>query len=228
MIEKQAVQIRLEDWLSRDIMDAMVGLPDLVVVPLDHRQAASLVVTYHYLHRRPPMQYAFGLVGAEGVVGVLTLGIPASRHLQIGMCPTNPDIVIELNRLWVHDSMPRNSETWFIAHALRRVPPRIIVSYADTLRGHVGYVYRAANFHYAGWTDMERKTPRYDYIVPGKHTREAFRGGAAQYVRRVRRAPKVKYWTVTGDRRQRRDLARLCRWPSLDWHAIPPPVEVTG
>ena len=24
---------------------------------------------------------------------------------------------------------------------------------------------------------MERKTPRYDYIAPGKHTRDAFRGG---------------------------------------------------
>ena len=53
------------------------------------------------------------------------------------------------------------------------LPPRIVVSYADPLWGHYGYIYRALNFRYAGWTDMERKTPRYDYIpLPKRKTYE--------------------------------------------------------
>lgn len=34
--------------------------------------------------------------------------VQASRHLQVGACPSDPSLVLELNRLWVHDRMPRN------------------------------------------------------------------------------------------------------------------------
>lgn len=185
-------------------------------------RAATAVVANHYLHRRPPISHAFGLYRDDKLVGAITFGTPASRHMQKGACPSDPSRVIELNRLWVSDEMPRNSETWFLARALDLLPPLIVLSYADTSRGHLGYVYRAANFFYAGWTDMERKTPRFDYVAPGKHSRDAFRNG---YTAKVRRLPKVKYWTVTGDRRARRELTRLSAWPRLSWSALPPPTQ---
>jgi hypothetical protein len=103
------------------------------------------------------------------------------------------------------------------------LPARIIVSYADLSLGHVGTVYRAMNFRYAGWTDMERKTPRFDYVVPGKHTRQAFRDGVRQFTERRRRIPKVKYWTVTGTKREKAALSKACTWPSLSWRTHPPP-----
>jgi hypothetical protein len=137
----------------------------------------------------------------------------------------SPSKALELNRLWLCDTLPRNSESWFVSRCLHELPPRLVLSYADTARGHAGYVYRALNFHYAGWTDMERKTPRYDYIVPGKHTRDAFRGGEPQWTERIRREPKVKYWTATGNRRERRDLAKICGWPILSWVSSPHPPE---
>jgi hypothetical protein len=76
--------------------------------------------------------------------------------------------VLSLSRLWLHDNLPRNSETVVIAKALRVVqarwlevhPPvdfaqpyqvRKIISYADT-RFHEGTIYRAANFREAGRT----------------------------------------------------------------------------
>lgn len=197
-------------------------LDGLAVATLDSRTAAKVVVAHHYLHRRPPISHAFGLYHHGRLVGVVTYGVPASRHLQMSACPTAPDRVIELNRLWVHDDMPKNTESWFVSRTLKMLPPRIVVSYADPLHGHYGYIYRALNFRYAGWTDMERKTPRYDYIPhdPRQHTREAFRSG---YAYRRRRVAKVKYWLTTGDRAQRRELARICGWPSLDWREMPPP-----
>lgn len=197
--------------------------PVLSVEPIEGQIAQEVVVREHYLHRRTGVSFAYGLFDEERLMGVVTFGTPPSRHLQISACRSNPGLVVELNRLWVHDEMPRNTESWFIARALRLLPPRIVVSYADTKFDHFGYVYRAANFFYAGYTDMERKTPRFDYIPwGGGHTREAFRSG---YSKRVRRLPKARYWTVTGDRRDKRRLREIATWPRLDWHVIPTPGE---
>lgn len=195
----------------------------LDVAACPKRDAIATVVEHHYMHRRPNIGQAFGLYDDGALVGVVTFGQPASRHLQISACRSNPGLVTELSRLWVHDRMPRNTESWFVSRALRFLPPLIVVSYADTAHGHAGFIYRALSFRYAGWTDMERKTPRYDYIPhdPTQHTREAFRSG---YAAKVRRQPKVKYWTTTGSAVQRRRLAALCTWPSLDWHTQPPPI----
>lgn len=193
---------------------------------ISSKEASRVVVEHHYLHRRPPISFAYGLFDDDGKLqGVVTFGIPASRHLQKSLCPSDPSKVIELSRLWVDDAMPRNSESWFLSRALGAMPPRLVVSYADTAQCHFGYVYRASNFFYAGWSDMDRKTPRFDYVTPGKHTRQAFRGGSPQFTARIRRLPKVKYWTVTGGRAERRELVKLSAWPRLSWRELPPPGE---
>ena len=206
---------------SSDVME-VDGMGRLAIATLDSKRAAKLVVTNHYLHRRPPISHAFGIYAGASLMGVVTYGTPASRHLQKSACPEQPDAVIELNRLWLDDELPRNSESWFVSRTLKMLPPRIVVSYADPLFGHFGYIYRALNFHYAGWTDMDRKTPRYDYIPhdPRQHTREAFRSG---YAYKRRRVAKVKYWTITGNKTERRHLDGLAGWPKLDWKTLPPP-----
>ena len=192
---------------------------------IDAQLATRMVIEHHYLHRKSSVVHALGMFNDVNLVGVIIFGVPASRHVQMGACPSDPDKVLELNRLWVCDSMPTNSETYFIAKALKLLPPAIVVSYADTLQGHMGIMYRAANFFYAGWTDMERKTARYDYLAPGKHTRDAFRGGLGAKSEKRRRKPKVKYWTVTGSQYYKRVLRRLCAWPILSWVELPPPLE---
>lgn len=196
------------------------------VTRIESQTAAFIVTARHYLHRKPPISYAFGLWHNGDIRGVITFGVPASNHLCRSACPTAPENVIELNRLWVADEMLRNTESAFIARALAMLPPRIVVSYADTAHGHMGYVYRASNFYYAGWTDMERKTPRFDYVVGVGHSRGSFRGGrkvAEVPHTKVPRLPKVKYWTVTGNRRDRAKLERICGWPRMDWKRTPPP-----
>lgn len=195
---------------------------NLTVEVIDAKIAACLVVEHHYLHRRPQVSQAFGVYDGVELLGAVTYGTPASRHLQMSACPSDPGKVTELNRLWLDDKLPANSESWFVSRTLRMMPPRIVVSYADPVHGHYGYIYRALNFHYAGWTDMDRKTPRFDYIPhdPKQHTREAFRSG---YSHKRRRVAKVKYWTVTGNPTDRKVLTKLCGWPMLDWNTLPPP-----
>ncbi len=161
-------------------------------------RAKRALLDKHYLRRKPPMSDTFEWWVDDEVVAVLTTGVPASRHMQIGALPDDPDSVVEFNRLWIDDAQPHGTASWFVSRCLKQMPPRIVLSYADTARGHMGHVYRACNFFYAGWTDMERKTPRFDYLVPGKHTRDAFRSGDGTKANKVRRLPKVKYWIATG------------------------------
>lgn len=195
------------------------------VQAISKRDAIRLVVEHHYMHRRPPVSFAFGLLVGDEIKGVITFGIPASNHMLVGACPSEPRSVIELNRMWCCDSLPRNTESWFVSRALALLPPRIVLSYADTKEGHMGYVYRACNFLYAGWTDMERKTARFDYVTPGMHTRDAFRKGERRFTERVRRKPKVRYWITTGTRRDRKRLEAICEWPRMSWKLNPPPSE---
>jgi hypothetical protein len=166
------------------------------------------------------MSFAYGIFDAEifgKLWGIVTFGVPPSRHLMQSACNEEPDKVLELNRLWVDDGLGRNAESWFLSRALAMLPARIIVSYADTSAGHNGYVYRAANFYYAGVTDMDRNTPRFDYVTPGKHSRDTTRNGTIATAERVRRKPKHRYWTITGDRRERRQLKKIATWPSMSW-----------
>lgn len=198
------------------------------VQSIPSRLARETVEREHYLHRKPNCSHAFGLFNSGRLVGVVCFGTPPSRHLQVSVCALEPSLVIELNRLWVCDSQGRNAESWFVAQALRMLPPMIVVSYADTAHAHVGYIYRALNFNYSGWTDMDRKTPRHDYVTPGKHSRSTFREGAGAEAQIVKRKPKAKYWLVTGNRRERKQLERLCDWPKLDWKNTPLPTEETA
>lgn len=180
----------------------------------------------HYLRRKPPMSDTFEWMLGNRVVAVMTTGTPASRHMQLGALPDDPGSVTELNRLWIADDMPHGTASWFLSKCLSQMPPRVVLSYADTAAGHDGTVYRAANFHYAGWTDMERKTPRFDYLTGnGLHTRDAFRKGMGAQSEKVRRKPKARYWTVTGNKTEKRNLRRECRWPTLDWRELPVPTE---
>jgi len=91
--------------------------------------AAEIVIERHYLHRRPPISYAYGLRRGFGEpVAVVTYGIPASRQAQMSVCPTDPDLAIELNRLWIDDNEPRNTASWFVSRSLKLLPPRIVFS----------------------------------------------------------------------------------------------------
>jgi len=105
----------------------------------------------HYAKRIPSISYAFGLYIDGILCGIVTYGIPSSSTLKNGICgEKNSDFVIELNRL-CFDIYIKNGASYLVANSLKHLPkPSIIVSYADTQQGHIGYVYQACNFIYTG------------------------------------------------------------------------------
>lgn len=126
--------------------------PHLIYRPISYTEAMNLVVEKHYLHRRAPTTWAFGAIWDGRLLGVCTIGKPASHTLLNGVAgKENASRVFELNRLWMHDDCPKNSESRFLGWVLRQVPKgTILVSYADTAQGHQGIVYKASNWIFTG------------------------------------------------------------------------------
>jgi len=128
---------------------------------IDERLARLAVIEKHYLHRPCSTSWAFGIIIDEKLKGVLTVGKPCSRTMCEGVCGKERSAdVYELNRLWLDEDLPCNSESQFVGFCLRELRKinrkMILVSYADTkpsegaANGHVGYIYQATNWIYTG------------------------------------------------------------------------------
>lgn len=180
------------------------------VRPITYAMTKPLILGVHYAKRMPSISYAFGLFEGEALKGVCTFGQPASPWLCIGlMGREHREKVLELNRLVLVDNK-RNQASFFVARCLKMLPsPRMIVSYSDLAQGHEGIVYRALNFHYTGTTK-----PRTDMAAGnGKHSRH-HKGNRSD---RVFRSAKHRYVMPIGDRRQRRELMTILKYPIMPY-----------
>jgi hypothetical protein len=120
---------------------------------ISYRLAMDLIIANHYLHRRAPCSFAFGLfeIATQQCVGVVVYGVSASSTLLKGICgPDEASNVYELTRLWIDDSVPKNGESFLIGNTIKQLDREIIVSFADSSQNHVGVVYQATNFLYTG------------------------------------------------------------------------------
>ena len=120
------------------------------VLPINNFEVEPWLLEKHYAKRMCPISYAFGLYEDNLLVGIVTYGVPSSSNLRSGICGTEyEENVIELNRLCC-DNKP-NYASYLVGKSLQMLPkPMIVVSFADTKQGHVGYVYQATNFVYTG------------------------------------------------------------------------------
>lgn len=151
-------QLSARGFIKRGDRVVGYGCDELYVATIDCWLARLIVSAEHYSHRFVNNSYLhLGVfAGRDRLVGVLQFGYamnPASgRNVVTG---TDNKGYMELNRMWVHDSQPRNTETRIISYALRyirQVYPVVkwVQSFADERCGRAGVVYQAANFDYVG------------------------------------------------------------------------------
>jgi hypothetical protein len=97
------------------------------------------------------------------MIGVVTFGTPASAPLRTGIAGKEwADYVLELNRLCCQSE--KNLASELVGKSMRLLPkPSIVVSYADTAQGHIGYIYQATNFVYTGLS-----AKRTDWKIKGR------------------------------------------------------------
>lgn len=157
------------------------------VLPIKNEEAYPWLLEKHYAKRIPSISFAFGLYVENDLLGVVTYGMPASPFLCVGVCGyQNKDLVLELNRLCL-DANEKNQASFLVANSIKLLPkPKIIVSYADTAMGHVGYIYQATNFLFTGTTkertDMASETGGHSRHHSGDRNKRVDRSAKHRYV----------------------------------------------
>jgi hypothetical protein len=198
---------------------------DYEVRPIQRQDCTEYILCIHYARRWPSISFAFGLFKSNVLCGVVTYGTPPSSTLRRGLAGDDfKNDVLELNRLCLRNNT-KNEASMLIGRSLKLLPSnKIIVSFADTSKGHSGIVYQATNFLYCGLT-----AKRTDWKIKGKehlHSQtivDEFRGfknrsklmhakyGDDLYLEN--RSRKHRYVTFTGDKRFKRKALRLIKYP---------------
>jgi hypothetical protein len=144
-------------------IESGVLLAHIVVNSIPAKEAEPWLLGKHYAKRMCPISYAFGAWRDSILVGVVTYGTPVSSNLRDGVCGKEWSAsVLELNRLCCENS--KNVASTLVGRSLRLLPkPSVVVSYADTAQGHVGYIYQATNFIYTGLS-----AKRTDWKIKGR------------------------------------------------------------
>ncbi len=197
------------------------------IVEIGKRQAMGIVAEVHYLHRKCPCSHAYALAERDThrVVGVVTYGVPCSSTLLKGICgEAEARNVYELNRLWVDDSVPRNAESFLVSHTLKMLDREIVVSFADSSMGHIGYVYQASNFLYCGLSAKFRDPKvrglehmhhaTYAHGMTMEQVKEKYGAENVYYAERPR---KHRYVYFNAPKMRRKQLMRELRYPVLPY-----------
>ena len=180
------------------------------VLPINTFEVEPWLLEKHYAKRMCPISYAFGLYDDEQLVGVVTYGVPASPFLCMGVCGIdNKDKVLELNRLCLNDGL-KNGASFLVSKSLQMLPkPTIVVSYADTAMGHVGYIYQASNFLFTGTTKERTDMAGED----GKHSRH----NLGNSENRINRSAKHRYVFFVGNKYQKNSLLEQLNYPVMPY-----------
>lgn len=172
---------------------------------ISYEETKDLILNVHYAKRMPSISYAFGLFENGSMTGIVTYGSPASPFLCKGVCgPSYKDLVIELNRLVLINNK-KNEASFLVGTSLKMLPKyKIVVSYADTKQGHIGYVYQATNWIFTGTTK-----PRTDMAgAEGSHSRHSDNNP----LNRVDRSPKHRYLYFLGSKKEKREAKKCLRY----------------
>lgn len=198
-----------------------IPTPTLHFAAIDQKDASILVQAYHYKHAPAgSVSWAYGAFVDGEMIAAVTFGTFPSP--QIARSIGTPYPLTELNRLVIAEyaEIRKNLASSLVGFALRSLPkPLVVVSYADTAEGHVGYVYQATNFLYAGAATAHDSLYRFSgetlhprtlasrgISAPAKWAKEV---GAE----RVLPQPKHRYVYIVAEKRDKAAILASIKWP---------------
>jgi len=201
----------------------MIKKGDYYIGLLNNNIAQRIIVDKHYLHRKAPCSFAYGLFTSYSIVGVIMYGTPSSAPLRRGICGDSEKLnVIELTRLWVDDSVGKNGESYLIGNTLKLIDKEIIVSYAEINQGHLGTVYQATNWIYTGlsakrgnWTIQG--IDRHCQTIADKFTASEIREKYGDRFSIVDRPRKHRYVYFNCSKTRKKQLLKLLKYPILPY-----------
>lgn len=172
------------------------------------------ILKKHYAQRMPSISFAYGLFLNDKVIGVCTIGKPASNSLCEGVLGKEyKSKVYELNRLISEDNLCKNTLSYFLSNVLKRLKEKdiILISYADSGMNHCGYIYQATNWIYTGKT--KERTDK--YTPNGKHSRHYTE--EYNHLRKVRTS-KYRYVYFCTNKKNKKEYLKelkyeICEYP---------------
>ena len=205
-----------------------MALENYFVSQIDYKTAMSVIVKNHYLHRKAPCSIAFGLFNGSALVGVVCYGTPSSAPLRSGLAgKENAANVVELTRLWVCDSVPKNGESFLIGRTLKHAGKEIVVSFAEIEQGHVGTVYQATNWLYTGlsakrtnWTVTG--IDKHCQTLADKYTAQEIRAKYGDKFSLTPRPRKHRYIYVNAKGARKKQLISAIKYPLLPYPKFSP------
>lgn len=133
------------------------GDDDFMVKEIDRGLANAIIQRNHYSRKFYSASYIhLGVFIGGELVGVLQFGYAMNPASQGSVCrDTAMDEYLELNRMWLDDVAPRNSESRALSYAIKVIRasyPKIkwIQSFADERCRLGGVVYQSCSFSYYG------------------------------------------------------------------------------
>ncbi len=198
-------------------------LSEYKIKQISYREAMDIVVKNHYLHRKCPCSIAFGLFLNDEIKGVICYGTPSSSTLRSGIAgKDNSFNVIELTRLWVCDSVPKNGESFLIGNTLKMCGKEIVVSYAEIKQGHRGVVYQATNWLYTGlsakrtnWTIQG--IDKHCQTIADKHSAKEIREIYGDRFSLVDRPRKHRYVFLNANKYRKKELLKQIKYPIMSY-----------
>lgn len=138
-----------------------MGVKDFKFEIATFQEVRPFIEKWHYSHNVNGIRYdyCFKLMHQGEMIGAMIFGRIAMANVWKRYGEKESD-VIELRRLCCIDDTPKNTESYFIGHALRWLKKntdiKVVVSYADKDYGHKGIIYKATNFKKVGETAKGR------------------------------------------------------------------------
>lgn len=150
------MRLRKSDWV---VADCDIDVARRIVEAEHYARGASNTATY--LHGIFPQGWHWH----EDCAGV-AWWIPPTRSAAEAWAGDQWEGVLSLSRLAIKPSVPANGCSFLISRSVRLIDRRrwpVLVTYADSWRGHTGAIYRACGWEYCGQT-----TPERTYTIGGR------------------------------------------------------------
>lgn len=185
-------------------------MTDLLVAPCSHEAATLAVTRWHYSHQIPTGKIVrLGVWEHERFIGAVLFSRGASPYLGDAY-DLGPTELCELTRVALrdHDAPVTQIVAWALRILRERNPGlRLVVSFADPARGHLGGIYQAGNWIYTGLSN-----PVLEHFVRGRwrHVRGSYHEVKAAGGRvPTRTRPGKHRYLMPLDRAMRRQVAPL-------------------
>lgn len=140
------------------------SVENIQVKVIDRESAKACVKTFHYMKTFPSgAKLFFGIFhkGFTGLQGVAVFGKSSGTDAKSKLFPqTEPENIIEMQRLWVSDNLGHNAESKtlsLIMKVIKQKAPsiKVVWTYAGGCKNDCGIVYQSSGFMYLGSEDCK-------------------------------------------------------------------------